>query len=78
MGMQLHLPETHEIKNGPVRDHMNALIGQQHFGKKNKVDRISNEIVLAFYADRFKHALRAYLCRKKRFLAVWYSKCPQI
>jgi hypothetical protein len=21
---------------------------------------------------------RAYLCRKKRFLAVWYTKCPQI
>ncbi len=19
-----------------------------------------------------------YLCRKKRFLAVWYTKCPQI
>src|SRR5205823_1394531 len=21
---------------------------------------------------------RAYLCRKERFLAVWYTKCPQI
>src|SRR5205823_3329830 len=21
---------------------------------------------------------RVYLCRKKRFLAVWYTKCPQI
>ena len=20
----------------------------------------------------------SYLCRKKRFLAVWYTKCPQI